>query len=229
MQRVRSLATGGRVVLALVVACGLLLTGCRADPGIAAYVGGSKLTEVDVDRIVGDAATKATGKEGLGAPLRTDVVITYVLGKLCAEKQAREGFQGRQVSKDQIQEIDKVSPDSAYAELRSITYTCLGGIPNPGLVQPTDAELQDIYDRAEAKGMVTVPLSQIKDQLAADQSVRQALGVKRILTDLVSGGDVSVNPRYRPMEFRVSDLGSGEALVVAVVGEPGTGAVRDIA
>jgi hypothetical protein len=50
-----------------------------------------------------------------------------------------------------------------------------------------------------------------------------------MLTDLVKDADVRVNPRYRPMEFRVSDLGSGEPLVIAVVGDAGSDAVRDIA
>jgi hypothetical protein len=229
------LATGGRArvarraVVSLALGCGLALTGCQADPGVAAYVGTEKITEADVDRLVDDAAAKAAGQQGLSAPSRGDVVITYVLGKVCAERQAREGFTGQTVSRDQIQQIDSVSKDSAYAELRSGTYTCLSGLPNPGDAQPTEADLQDIYDRAQAKGLVQVPLDQIRDQLTTDASVRQAIGVKRMLTELVKNADVRVNPRYRPMEFRVSDLGSGEALVIAVVGDTGSGAVRDIA
>jgi hypothetical protein len=218
-----------RAVVSLALGCGLALTGCEADPGVAAYVGTEKITEADVDRLVGDAAAKVAGQEGLSAPSRGDVVITYVLAKLCTDRQAREGFTGQPVSRDQIQQIDSVPKDSAYAELRSTTYTCLSGLPNPGAAEPTEADLQDIYDRAQAKGLVQVPLNEIRDQLAADGNVRQAIGVKRMLTELVRGADVRVNPRYRPMEFRVSDLGSGEALVIAVVGDAGSDAVRDVA
>jgi hypothetical protein len=228
------LATGSRAgvarraVVSLALGCGLALTGCQADPGVAAYVGSERLTEAEVDRYVEDAAAKSAGQQGLSAPSRSDVVITYVLGKVCGERQAREHFTGQPVSRDQIQQIDSVPKDSTYAELRSNTYTCLSGMPNAGGADPTDADLQDIYDRALAKGLVQVPLSEIRSQLAADAGVRQAIGVKRMLTDLVKDADVRVNPRYRPMEFRVSDLGSGEALVIAVVGDAGSDAVRDI-
>jgi hypothetical protein len=225
----RRAAGARRAVAALALGCGLALAGCESDPGIAAYVGSAKITEAEVDRLVNEAAAKAAGQQGLSAPTRSDVVVTYVLGKLCSERQAREGFAGQAVTRDQIQQIDSVSKDSAYAELRAITYTCLSGLPNPGQVQPTDADLQDIYDRAQAKGLVQVPLDQIRDQLAADASVQQAIAVKRTLSDLVKGADVRVNPRYRPMEFRVSDLGSGEPLVIAVIGDPGSDAVLDIA
>jgi hypothetical protein len=217
-----------RAILALALGGAVALTGCESDPGIAAYVGTETITEADVDRLVQDAEAKVAGQEGLSAPSRSDVVITYVLGKLCADRQARDGFSGQPVSRDQIQQIDSVPRDSAYAELRSITYTCLSGLPSPGQAQPTDPELQDIYDRAQARGLVQVPLAEIRDQLLQDAGVRQAIGVKRMLTGLVEGAELRVNPRYRPMEFRVSDLGSGVALVVAVVGEAGSDAVRDI-
>jgi hypothetical protein len=218
-----------RTVVALALGGGFALAGCEADPGVAAYVGAETITEADVDRYVGDATTKAAGKQGLSAPSRSDVVITYVLGKLCSQRQAREGFTGQPVSPDQIQQIDSVPKDSDYAEMRSATYTCLSGLPNPGQAQPTEEDLQDIYDRAQAKGLVQVPLAEIRNQLADDASVRQAIAVKRMVADLVKGADVRVNPRYRPMEFRVSDLGSGEPLVIAVVGDPGSDVVRDIA
>jgi hypothetical protein len=217
-----------RAVVALALGCGLALTGCEADPGIAAYVGSEKITEAEVDRLVADAAAKSAGQQGLSAPSRSDVVITYVLGKVCTERQARDGFTGQAVSRDQIQQVDSVPKDSAYAELRSGTYSCLSGLPNTANAEPTEADLQDIYDRAQAKGLVQVPLDEIRGQLAADANVRQAIGVKRMLTELVKDADVRVNPRYRPMEFRVSDLGSGEPLVIAVVGDAGSDAVRDI-
>ena len=228
MQRVRTLAAGSRAVVALVLGAALVLTGCRDDPGTAAYVGTERITEADVDGLIGEATAKVAGKEGLTAPSRPDVVITSVLGRLCADRQARDGFAGRQFSEQEKQQIAPV-PDTKYYQLRLTTYSCLFGIPNPAQAQPSDADLQDIYDRALAKGLVNVPLSEIKDQLAANEDLRQAVAVKRMLTELVADAEVSVNPRYRPMEFHVSDLGSGVPLVVAVVGEPGSDAVRDIA
>jgi hypothetical protein len=228
MHRARSLAARGRAAV-LVLGAALALVGCADDPDVAAYVGDERLAESEVDRLIADATAKAAGRQGVGAPSRSDVVITHVLGRLCADRQAKDGFPGREVTVAQISEIDSVPADSGYAQLRASTYTCLSGMPVANAVLPTDADLQDIYDRAVSKGLLDVPLSEIRDQLAADPSVQQAIAVKRMLTDLVDAGDVRVNPRYRPMEFRVSDLQTGQALIVAVVGEPGSDAVRDVA
>jgi hypothetical protein len=237
MQRVRGLTAGRRAVVALVL--GLALTACTDDPSVAAYVGAEQITEQEIDGLIAgvnaeiakakdDPNVAADVKEGLAAPARTDTVMTVLLGRLCGARQAREGFASVPIPEDRRKQIAPL-PEAEYYKLRLAAYSCLFAIPNPAQVAPTDAELQDIYDRAYAKGLLNQPLSEIKEQLAALPDLPPAVATKRMITEMVRTAQVRVNPRYRPLEFFVHDLGSGQQLVVAVVGEPGSDAVRDIA
>jgi len=252
MQPVRPAAAVRRVVAVLTLGAGLAVTGCQSDPGVAAYVGSENITEAQVDQIFDnaqaikaeEAAKRAAATPQPSAqpqatpapfasasevkPSRSDVVTTLVLAKVCADLQSTQGFASTDITPDQIAAVDQVPPTSDYARERAKMYSCLAGIPVTSATAPTDAELQEIYERAKAMGLVEVPLSQIKDQLAADAGLQQAVAVNRTLTKMVNDGDVRVNPRYRPMEFTVSDLGSGAPLVVLQMGEPASDAVRDL-
>ncbi len=244
MQPVRLRAAHGYAAVALLT-LGLVASGCQSDPEVAAYVGSESITEAQVDQVYNNAQalkreagaptpapTQASPEPYASAmeskPSRSDVVTTLVLTRVCADLQARQGFPSTEISPEQIAAVDQVPASSDYARERAKMYSCLAGVPVTSAATPTDAELQDIYDRAKAKQLVTVPLSQIRDQLAADTGLQQAVAVNRVLTQMVAEGDVRVNPRYRPMEFTVSDLGSGEPLVVLEMGEPASDAVRDL-
>jgi hypothetical protein len=217
-----------RATVVLAVGVGLILAGCRSSPTVAAYVGGSSITEAQVDGVLANARAALGAEPGTQPPGRSAVVTTLVLDKVCHAEQAKRGFSPNPIGVEQIKQLEKVPADSDYARARSSVYSCLAGVPIPDTgTQPSDAELRDIYDRAKAKGLVRVPFEQIREQLAADPGVQQALAVNRELTSLVQHGDVTVNPRYRPMEFPISDLGSGQTLIVLPVGEPPSDAVHD--
>lgn len=230
---VHRLVTRRVVVLAMfTLAGGLVLSGCRTDPDVAAYIGSDMITEAQIDQILAELpaapATPAPG-QAVRKPLnRSDVLSQMVLGRACEILRTKEGFTGSHVTPEDVARATGVPASSEYAKERAKSETCLSGIKLEGAGPPSDADLQDIYDRAKAKGLVEVPLSEIKDRLAADAELRQVVAAKRILAQMVADGDVSVNPRYRPMEFVLSDLGSGAPLVVAVLGEPGSDAVRDL-
>ncbi|HEX6872468.1 MAG TPA: hypothetical protein VF163_15330 [Micromonosporaceae bacterium] len=217
-----------RFVLAavLTVGGGLGLAACRSEPTVAAYISGDRITEAQIDEIVDDAAR--TIPEGGAVPARVDVLTTLLMGRVCADLQAKQGFPSGQVTVEQVAQVDRVSKDSRYAAERAKTYRCLTGIPKAEAVTPTDAELRDIYQRAAAKGLVETPYNEIKDRLAADRSVQESVAVNRVLTERVAAGQITVNPRYRPMEFTISDLGSGQPLVVLALGEPASDAVQDV-
>jgi len=233
MQRVRGAAA---VVL---LGGSLLLSACRANPEIAAYVGSEQITEADITSLMDDVTAKvAAAKKSpppaaaevlatLRPPSRSEVLITLVLGRLCAERKAREGFTDVPVTEQDRVQIAPV-PDATYYANRLATLTCVYGMPAPQNVEPTEAETRDIYDRLVDAGAINDPYDQIKAQIAADAGVRQALARKHAIAETVADADISVNPRYRPMEFVISYLQNGKPGMVAVVGEPGSGAVRDI-
>jgi hypothetical protein len=216
-----------RVALVLAVGVGLVLAGCRSSPTVAAYVGSTAISEAQVDTVIANARAAAAAEPGTAPPSRSAVVTTLVLDRVCHSEQAKRGFADNPISVDQIRQLENVPANSDYATARSSVYSCLAGVPVSDAGAASQAELRDIYDRAKAKGLVSVPFEQIKAQLAADSGVQQALAVNRELTALVQHGDVTVNPRYRPMEFPISDLGSGQTLIALPVGEPPSDAVHD--
>jgi hypothetical protein len=220
MQRVRA-------AVALVLAGSLLLTGCRDDPAVAAYVGSEQITEARIDQLVEGVEVAARDNKDLQLPNRSAVLMTVVLDKICRDRQEREKFADRPLSPQEQQQIAPVA-NVEYFTIRLNTFSCMNGIPNPPGVTPTDAEVRDIYDRAAALGLINAPYDEVKERIAALEEVPPAIATKRMVTDMVAAADVRVNPRYRPMEFVVSALGSGQPLVVAVVGDTGSDVVRDI-
>jgi hypothetical protein len=214
---------------AVLVAClGLSLTGCRSAPTAAAYVGSHQFTEKQVDAVIYDAEAAAEKENGTHAPTRSDVVTTMVLTEVCHRTQAKKGFTAGNFGVDQVKQRERVPAHSEYAVQRSAMFSCLIGVPVGQTEEPTDQELQAIYDRAKASRLVNVPFEQIKPQLAADTGVRQAITVTRVLTAMVRDGDVVVNPRYRPLEFGISDLGSGVMLINLPISKPGTDSTSDL-
>jgi len=237
MQRVRGLAAGGRALLVFVLGCGLLLTGCRADTKVAAYVGDEQLTEADVDRMISGVTTAveelkksnpATPPDpaSLQIPGRGDIVLIYVVDRLCAQRQDREKFPTGQLTDEQRQQL--VPLPTEYYQLRLHAFSCMRGIP-PSQSQPTEADLRELYDRAAAKGLLNTSYEEIKGRLAADPDIRAAIASKHDLAEMSAAGRLSVNPRYRPLEYLVNDFQTGVRLVVVILGEPGSGgAVRDV-
>lgn len=218
------------VSLAVLAVLGVAaLTGCRTEPTVAAYVNQSRVTEEQVDHMVADATTAAAMPEeqGTRAPGRADVVSTIVLDQLCEQVHAKLGFTKPQISTEQIKQSEGAPSVSQYAKVRANLWSCLSGVP-VGATEPSDAELREIYDLAKAAGAVDAPYQDIKDQLGADQSVRQAVAIDRAMTEAARANDISVNPRYRPLTFPVFTLQNGDAIVSIPMGELGSDAVRDL-
>jgi hypothetical protein len=256
MQRARRPVLRRFVTVAALTLCiGPALAACRSEPGVAAYVGSDKITESQIDGLIANAAAAAdtdnaanlkakveslrnsgqptdgvtlTETELTKAPSRLQVVTAFVLQEVCGNLRETEHFADKPVTVEQVAQGQHVSARSEYAQTAAKAYGCLNGVPVTGGATPTDAEIQDIYDRAKAQGIVNVPLSQIQSQLKADSSVQQALALNRAFTKMVNDGDVSVSPRYRPIELTVSDLGTGKPLIVLTLGEPASGAVRNV-
>jgi hypothetical protein len=216
-------------VISVVALAAGLAAGCRNSPSVAAYVGDQRITEAEVDAAVAEAAAAAEGREGLQAPSRADVVMTYVLRQACSAKQAADRFPaaGQPVSPDQIAESERVPADSNYARDRAAAYTCLQAVPVGEGEAPTEDELRDLHQRAQAAGIMPQSYDEMREQLATDPGVRQALAVRTMLDEVIAAADVTVNPRYRPLEFHVSQV-EGKPLIVAVVGGEGTSPVRDL-
>ncbi|MGN9774272.1 hypothetical protein ACTMS0_00610 [Micromonospora sp. H33] len=228
-----------RLVAVASVAVGLVaLAGCRTEPGVAAYVGDLRITEVAVNGILDDLRAKtvtptAAPETSLPAPAlpgRAQIVGTLVLGEVCERVSADKGYRPQgQAEPAQVARQLGLAPETEYVREVATLYTCLSGIPTGTPVAPTEQELADLIAAGRKAGVIPadVPDDAAAGQLDGDQ-LRVALATRRSLAEAVEGYDVTVNPRYRPLEFPVLSF-AGDAPAVSVpLGEPGSDAVTDI-
>jgi hypothetical protein len=223
----------GRLVMAvaLTLCAGFVLSACRSEPGVAAYVGDDVLTESEIDSTI-DEVVKAS-QESARVPSRSDVVVTFVLNKGCAAKQAQEKFASAPVTIEAVANAESIPANTQYARDRTALHACVGGVPTTDTV-PTEAELREIFDRAIDEQLIdpATVYEQVKGQIAGDSRVIEGLATRHLLSSLVADGEVSVNPRYRPLNMGFSAVhsatGASVPLVMMTIGEPGSDAVRDI-
>ncbi|MER5455376.1 hypothetical protein ABT008_11395 [Micromonospora sp. NPDC002389] len=229
-----------RLVAVASVAVGLVaLSGCRSEPGVAAYVGDHRITEDAVTEVIDDARAKNPEPTEAAEPVpgqqvrlpgRSEVVSTLVLGQVCERISAAEGYRPQgQAEVAQVAQQLGISPEATYARQVAELYTCLSGIPVGSPVAPTEQELADLVAAGKRAGAVPadVTVEQAAPQLDGEQ-LRQALATRDALAGAVETYDVTVNPRYRPLEFPVLSF-AGQAVAVGVpLGEPGSDAVTDV-
>ncbi|MEW2383224.1 hypothetical protein AB0873_14210 [Micromonospora sp. NPDC047707] len=231
-----------RLVAVASVAVGLVaLAGCRTEPGVAAYVGDQRITEEAVNGILDElraqtaAPTAAPDAPEAAQPTpplpgRAQIVGTLVLGEVCERVSADKGYrpQGRAEPAQVARQLG-LAPETEYVREVATLYTCLSGIPTGTPAAPTEQELADLIAAGRKAGVIPadVPDDAAAGQLDGDQ-LRLALATRRSLAEAVEGYDVTVNPRYRPLEFPVLSF-AGDAPAVSVpLGEPGSDAVTDI-
>ncbi|MFI7023315.1 hypothetical protein ACIBMZ_11440 [Micromonospora sp. NPDC049900] len=229
-----------RLVAVASVAVGLVaLSGCRSEPGVAAYVGDHRITEDAVTEVIDDARAKNPAPteaaeqvpgQQVRLPGRSEVVSTLVLGQVCERISAAENYRPQgQAEAAQVAQQLGISPEARYARQVAELYTCLSGIPVGSPVAPTEQELADLVAAGKRAGAVPadVTVEQAAPQLDGEQ-LRQALATRNALAEAVDTYDVTVNPRYRPLEFPVLSF-AGQAVAVGVpLGEPGSDAVTDV-
>ncbi|WP_091653813.1 hypothetical protein [Micromonospora pallida] len=235
-----------RLVAVASVAVGLVaLSGCRSEPGVAAYVGDQRITEDAVthilDELRDDAAASTptpapdqpAGQSGAPAeprlPTRADVVRTLVLGKVCQRLSADKGYRPlSQVPVEQVSQQLGYPTDTAYPQRVAELYTCLSGVPTGQPVAPTEQEMIELVKAGKEAGAIPqeVTVEQAATQLDGQQ-LRTALATRNALAEAVEGYDVTVNPRYRPLAFPVLSFTGDVAAVSVPLGESGSDAVTN--
>jgi hypothetical protein len=222
--RLASVATLAAVGVLAIAGCG------RAQPGVAAYVGNTDITETRVTAIIDEVKDAIGEAEPARLPKRGVVVSTLVLNDVCARFSADDNLKPQNpVTAEQVAQAFGVPPTTGYAQETAKLYTCLSGLPAGQPVAPTAEELADIVARGKEAGAIPqdVPIQQAAAQLDGDQ-LRAALASRKVLADAVTKYDVTVNPRYRPLEFPVLSFQGNAAAVTVPLGEADSGAVTDV-
>jgi hypothetical protein len=221
---------------ALAVVGVFVLGGCaRANPSVAAYVGDTKITRAQVDDVYDDlrAGLEAAAAAQQGAtpspgtvrvPVsKEDILSAMVFTRVC--QRLPLAANGPQITAAQVGQALSISPDARYAKLRADLETCKAGIQPGQLKAPTPAEMREVYDRGRALGVIPAEVS--FEQAAAQldgQQLRTGLAARRVLSEAADKMHISVNPRYRPLEYPVLEFQQGPALTVPL-GEPASGVV----
>ncbi|HEX2774322.1 MAG TPA: hypothetical protein VHN18_18090 [Micromonosporaceae bacterium] len=218
-------------VAALAAAGLLVFSGCgRAQPGVAAYVGNTDIPETRVTAIIDEVKDAIGEAEPARLPKRGVVVSTLVLNDVCARFSADDKLKPQnQITPQQVAQAFGVPENAAYAQETAKLHTCLSGLPAGEPVAPTAEDLAEIVARGKEAGAIPkdVPNEQAAAQLDGDQ-LRAALANRKVLADAVARYDVTVNPRYRPLEFPVLSFQGNAAAVTVPVGEADSGAVKNV-
>jgi hypothetical protein len=234
----RALAAAAAAVLIVTV-----LTGCRSDPRVAAYVNGKTITEAQVDSMVADAKkvaernaaqVEAAGGTPVHVPTRAEAVSVLATQEITRQTLADKNLTKAQVDPSQVAQQFGVPAGSGYAS--ALTDIVAGIIALEDAVgnnaQPSDAELRDVYDRAVAKGLAAPgTFDQVKPQLLQVNGLPQDISARNELASSAAHAGVTVNPRYAPLEFPVETLSTQDGRSFVAVALPlgataGNGAVR---
>ncbi len=207
------------------------LAACRSSPAVAAYVGATTITEHDVDAVLRNV-TDAAAKLDRGAPpesapqvtvpKREQVVATLVMNELCDRLGTEQNLTFLGVDRAAVARDEGLPADSTFAGERADMYSCIATLEEAAApIAPSDAELRDVFQRGQAAGAIDPSLTfeDVGQQLDGQQ-VRGALGIRKPLAEAVAKYDVTVNPRYRPLEIPILSFGTG-APAIAVMLSPG--------
>ncbi|MFY1636017.1 hypothetical protein ACN27F_22530 [Solwaraspora sp. WMMB335] len=224
MQRVRRLASITVITLVGVVA----LAACRAQPGVAAYVGDERYTEEQVTSVV-DAITDEVGEDGAErVPSRQQVVSALVLADVCEQLDVSGGSGAPPITADQYAQQFGLPVDSAYVQASAQVWTCITSLQTGEQVAPTEEELADLVRRGKDAGVIPaeVPDEEAAGQLDGEQ-LRSALATRDTIAEAVAEQDVTVNPRYRPLEFPVLSFNNDVVAVGIPLGDGDSGTVTE--
>jgi hypothetical protein len=236
MQRARRLAS--TAVVAVLAVAGL--SACRAEPGVAAYLGAGKtITDQQVERIYNQARDQltasreqiqqqdATGASAAAVPpvevpfKQKDVLNALLTVEVLEQAATAKGVQAAtEPSIDQIAQGTNYSPNWEYTQLYAKTFQLRAALlPKVTPAPLTDEDLRPVYQRLLAGGAGdSTPYEQFKAQLSDEnkQALQQSLGLRNDLAKIVSDGDVKLNPRYGDQQLVLLSAQAGNADVPLV-------------
>jgi hypothetical protein len=234
MPRARRLAS--TVVVAALAVTGL--AACNRAPSVAAYIGNAKaVTEDQVQRVYNDAQAKFTAVAGgtKTLPVTRQEIVDELLGvDVLREIAKQRGVPATAIPADTFVKYLGLPADAEYTKL----YTELQGLVDAigqrtTAVQPTEADLRDIYNRLKGAGaqntyeQFTAGLS-----AAARQQIAKPLGLRNDLRAESANLHITVNPRYTtptvPVFIIVDGNGALLALVDVALGGSASAPVTDL-
>jgi hypothetical protein len=213
MQRARRAALGA----VLVVLGGLVLSGCRSQPGVAYYLGDSTVSESRIDQLAHGAKAgvdefnqRNAGPLSEQAPVPGgDEIVAALVTRDVAKRLA--GEMGVQPMTDQ-REPQSQGPKSEFSGIQDETIAYLNGIAdamvtsaqngNQQLPVPGDDDVRDAFDRATAARVVDPSrFNDFKQAILGQRNYVVLLDLRAKMMAAAGRYRIRINPRYRPADF----------------------------
>jgi hypothetical protein len=222
MQRVRRLA----LVAVLTLVGGLALSGCRSEPGVAAYLGAERISVNRVDDVVEavDEVNAGRGGEGRPAPIATSrqlVLALIIYSRLEKQVIDEKGLTSKPGTIEQASKVYGIPVDHPYAQLLG-TYldrfaTLLQTV---GEFKPTHDQVVRLYHAGVTAGVYPAGASDADiTRNLNNAGVAAELGVQAQLDGAAKKQHLTVNPRYAPLPLPILISNSVVGLQFAPSGE----------
>src|SRR2546421_5558826 len=195
MPRVRRLA----LVAVLAILGGFALAGCRSEPGVAAFVGDTRITDADVDAVaiqIRDDRKPADPKD-----FRQQVLAVLLKQKLMAAALADHSLPKPAVDTTSYAENSGLKPDWRFTQaaaegdtyLDAATDAYVKGLSQP--LTPSEADQREAYNRIRSGGQALPPFEDVR-QFFVGPAMSDALARRSVLADSVKRHPVRLSPRY---------------------------------
>jgi hypothetical protein len=211
-------------VAVLSIVAALLLSGCRSQPGVAAYVGNTAYTETQVDKIINEVQRLSTGNmpederqqadlekqqilSDLGT-LRRDVVSALVLHDLGKQLAAERHIDVPPIDYDAFAQQFQTLPGTMLNKVQADWITVATAlVPTVEPKQPTDADIRAIYNNLRTTNRLPAgaTLQQVKEAYDTTR-IRQVIGLRDVMAEAARQRPVTINPRYRPLTVSLGDI-----------------------
>jgi hypothetical protein len=211
------------------------LSACRSEPSVAAYLGDDRIAESRVQDVWDEAndAVAAAGRPGEAAPepiTRADVVRALVgVGVLAEVAKKHNVTLPADLKLADFATALHVPATTEYIKLyaENQAYLQLLQQEATSAPEPTDADYRGVYDVLVANQGIEpgTTFEQFKGGLSDTnkQLVQRATAVRKEIAEAVGPMDITVNPRYQPLEIPVLQFqtqnGNVRSLVAAPVDE----------
>jgi hypothetical protein len=214
MKRARRLTS----LAAVALVGSLALTGCRAQPGAAIYLGATTYSEQYVNGLADQLQKMPSFSRADSRQTIAQWLLERDLGKrLVADKKWTEPKVDEQAATAAVQDgLQQAGAQSgaqpSIASLRPFIqlfaqYSAYRGAVQQHVTpaQISDAEYAEVYQRTKAAGEVPpgVDVASYRKLLSPDnqRALQLTLGLRNLYAEALKGTDASLNPKYGPAEL----------------------------
>jgi hypothetical protein len=209
MQLVRRLA----LVAALALVGGIALSGCRSEPGVAAYVGDKKITMDQVDAVVDQIEkineSRAGSQDPALQPLRVtrqSVLSMMVYGEVAQRLLAEKHLTPKSGNVAKASRGYSLPMENAYAQLVGAYYDRFLALQaTTGDTKPTREQYVRYYHALADRNIIEPGYTddQAVRALSGIGSVAADIGAQQLIEEAAKRQHAVVNPRYAPLSLEV--------------------------